>query len=1032
MGNTVASPILVGRASELEALDAALGGVSEGRPAIVVVSGEAGIGKSRLLDEFTARAAGTGATVLSGGCLDLADDGLPYAPLTEALRGFLRDLPADRVASILGPARGDIARLLPAIGPLARRRGATTDAARDAATEPPTGLDQARLFGVVLGLLGDLGAEAPTVLVFEDVHWIDRSTRDLVTFLARNLDRERLLMVLSVRTDDLGAGHPVATWLAGLDRDPRTSRLELERLGRSAVAEQIETILGTSVDDDVADRLHRRSGGNPFFVEQLVDAERRGGGEALPRTLLDMLAAQVATLPERSRRLLAILAVARRPIDERLVAAVAGEKETAVRDPLRAAVSAGVLVIDQGSGGLRPRHALLGEVMERDLLPAERRALHERFATVLAATPALADPSPAGAAAESAHHWLAADRPPEAFRAAIAAAAAAEAIYAFPAASRQFEVAITLEGRLTAKERAAGDLPDPVELRRSAARAADDAGDNDQALALLRDALSLVDVGTDPVRAGAIHSRIGFHLWMAERNDEALAEHRMAVDLVPPEPPSSGRARVLSGLAGALMGAGRYGESREISEQAVSCAVAARSPTEEGRARMILGSDLITLGEIDAGILELETAQRIALETGSVDTSLTVSANLAYQLIVADRFDDAVEAAAAGLDAARKHGLEKRFGAHFQASTIDALYRAGRWAEAEERSDSSVSDRPSGIGTIYRDAAVARLLAARGRFADAHARLAGVGTQALGEIDADLGAFAALVAAEMAVAEERPELATESVALGWLHLEPSDDTVLIAPLASIGLRAAADRAERARARRRPIEVEAAVQQGRAAVDRAERLWADTPPITASARAFRLELAAETARLDGRSDAAAWAAAAASWAAIPVPFAAAYARYREAESHLVDGDRASAAAALLEAARVARDLGAAPLEAAIDGLAKRGRLGLDIQPLTTDAAIAENAVVPVATAPAPAADLGLSSRELEVLALVAAGRTNGQIAQELFISPKTASVHVTHILDKLGVSSRIEAAMIGARAGIVAPETDRSEFSPPVR
>src|SRR6476661_8657252 len=147
MGNTVASPVLVGRASELEALDAALDAVSEGRPAIVIVSGEAGIGKSRLLDEFAARAVVRGATVLSGGCLDLADDGLPYAPLTEALRGFLRNLPAERVASILGPARDDIARLLPAIGPLASRRGAAGDAARDASTEPPSGLDQARLFG---------------------------------------------------------------------------------------------------------------------------------------------------------------------------------------------------------------------------------------------------------------------------------------------------------------------------------------------------------------------------------------------------------------------------------------------------------------------------------------------------------------------------------------------------------------------------------------------------------------------------------------------------------------------------------------------------------------------------------------------------------------------------------------------------------------------------------------------------------------------------------------------------------------------
>ena len=1032
MGTTTAGPLLVGRDAELEGLVAALDGVGEGRAAIVVVSGEAGIGKTRLLEAFAERAIERGATVLVGGCLDLADDGLPYAPLTEALRTYLRGLKPERLAAVLGPARDDIARLLPAIGPIASPPKAVDDMAPEQVGDPRTGLDQARLFGLVLGLLGGLGAEAPTVLVFEDVHWVDRSTRDLVSFLARNLDRERLLLILTVRTDDLNAGHPVATWLAGLDRDPRTSRMELERLDRPAVVEQIETILGRRVDDELADRMHRRSGGNPFFVEQLVDVERRGGGDPFPRTLLDTLAAQVASLPEQSRRLLGTVAIAGRPIDERLVAAVAELSEKTVREPLRTAVAAGVLVADATNGGLRPRHALLGEVIERDLLPAERRSLHERFATVLAANAGHADPSPAGAAAESAHHWLAADRPLEAFRAAIAAAAAAEAIYAFPAASRQFAIAISLEGRLAPEDRAAPDLPDPVDLRRRAARAADDAGDNEGALAWLHDALALVDPADDPVRAGAIHSRIGFHLWMAERNDEALVEHRTAVELVPAEPPTAVRARVLSGLAGALMGAGRYGESKVLSEESVACAVAAKAPTEEGRARMILGSDLVTLGDIDGGIRELELAQTIATDVGSIDTLLAVSGNLAYQLIVADRHDDAVAAAAAGLEAARSHGLERRFSAHFDATTIDALYRAGRWAEADERTADSLARQPSGIGTIYRDAAVARLLAATGRFAEAHARLAPSESLEPGDIDADLGAYVALVAAELAVAEERPERATPSVAIGWRHLEQSDDTILIGPLAIVGLRAAADRAERARARRRPAEVEAAVRDGNEAGERLDRLVSEHPPATGSSRALRLEEAAERARLEGRPDVAAWRSAATAWEAIPMPYPAAYARYREAESSLVEGQREAATSALSAAAESARRLGALPLAAAIDGLARRARMTVAVaEPALADRSPYEaGEAEPAAPAPEPAVDLGLSERELEVLALVAAGRTNGQIAQELFISPKTASVHVTHILDKLGVSSRIEAAMIGARAGIVAPETEGSELSRP--
>ena len=237
MVSLVSSPELVGREQEIGALRAALARAADGEPGIVVVAGEAGIGKTRLMDEFAGRVRDDGMRVLVGGCLDLADDGLPYAPLTEALRTFLRDLPPERIATVLGPARDEIGRLLPGIGPIAP----VAEDARGLASDARSGLAQASLFGLVLGLLGDLGAEAPTVLVFEDLHWVDRGTRDLVTFLARNLERDRLLLVLTVRTDGLAHGDPVSTWLAALERDPRTSRLDLDRLDRAEVGRQVAT-----------------------------------------------------------------------------------------------------------------------------------------------------------------------------------------------------------------------------------------------------------------------------------------------------------------------------------------------------------------------------------------------------------------------------------------------------------------------------------------------------------------------------------------------------------------------------------------------------------------------------------------------------------------------------------------------------------------------------------------------------------------------------------------------------------------------
>ena len=283
-----------------------------------------------------------------------------------------------------------------------------------------------------------------------------------------------------------------------------------------------------------------------------------------------------------------------------------------------------------------------------------------------------------------------------------------------------------------------------------------------------------------------------------------------------------------------------------------------------------------------------------------------------------------------------------------------------------------------------------------------------------------------LVAAELALDAGELEAASEAAEAGLAHLEESDDTVLVGPLSAVGLRAAADRAERARARRRPLDIEAAEAAGARARGRADAIWAVTPPAGGSAIATRLTCDAEAGRLAGSSQPDAWTAAADAWSAIPMPYPAAYARFRAAEAFLLAGARTEAEVALAEAHRTVRTLGAVPLLALIDGLARRARLPLESGRAADATAPDEATTAPAATVPgteAPFSGLGLSVREAEVLALVAAGRTNGQIAKELFISPKTASVHVTHILDKLGVSSRIEAAMLAARAGHVAPDLD---------
>ena len=391
-------------------------------------------------------------------------------------------------------------------------------------------------------------------------------------------------------------------------------------------------------------------------------------------------------------------------------------------------------------------------------------------------------------------------------------------------------------------------------------------------------------------------------------------------------------------------------------------------------------------------------------------------------------------AATGGIEAARSHGLERRFGTHFHAVAIDALFRAGRWTEAE--ADARVEPRSPGRRPRHDLPRCGRRRGCSPPWASssvAHDLLAASERLAVGEIDADVGAFVAVVAAELALEEGDPERAAAAVTRRAGRTSTRATTrSSSARSARSGLRAAADRAERARALRRPTDIAAAEADGATAQRRAEALWAEHPPTTASGRALQALCAAEAGRLAETADAAAWHAVADAWAAIPMPFPTAYARLREAEASLMSGAREDAAGTLGQARETARTpsgrgrwptrstrslaavawrsptAGPASAGSAADGEADAADVGAPVM------------AVPAA-ASRPLNDLGLSVRELEVLALVAAGRTNGQIAKELFISPKTASVHVTHILDKLGVSSRIEAAMIAARAGLTAAD-----------
>ncbi|MFL5928862.1 MAG: ATP-binding protein, partial [Gaiellaceae bacterium] len=830
------SPIIVGRERELGAIDRALAAAAEGRPVLLLVRGEAGIGKSRLVREAVERARAGGSAILHGTCLDLGDEGIPYLPIIEALRGLAGSTPRDRLSEVLGPARDELARLLPE---LAEGEGAAAGA-DDGSAGPDSGVDRARLFERFIGFLGRLGEKAPVVGVIEDVQWIDPATRDMLTFLVRNVTTQPIVAILTCRTDDLAPGHPVSTWMAELGRAPGGARIDLRRLSRADVASQLEAIAGGPVAQDVVDSIWRRSEGLPLFAEELFGSIDAPEDAPLP-SLVDVLLGRVAALDPDTLAAVEALAIAARPVDERILGAVLERGEREIGVALREAAARGVLTTD-ADGRYGFRHELLRFVVERDVSPAERRDLHERFARQIEERPELAEGGRSGAAGELARHWAAAERPLEAYRSALAAASAAEGVNAFEEALRLRERAMTLEPALPPE--AAPDVAARIDARRRAADDADLAGRFGRAIELATEALSLVDPAADPTSAAMLHSRLGYFTWASGNGEAALAEHREAVRLVPVDPPTTERARVLGAYGGALMGLGRWPESREICQAAVDCAMAAGARAEESRARNMLGSDLVAMGEIDAGLEELKRSRQLA-EAGPPELLVVTSHNLALNLLAADRLDEALAAATGARDAARATGLDRRYGLDLAALAGDALYRLGRWDEADGMTSDGLALDQRGLGTTYLAAVRARLVAGRGDADEAARRIEAIDRASLAP---DVAAFVAALDAEARLATGDAAGAVEAAEAGMTHLEGLDDVLWGSPLVGLGLRAIAELVEIARAGQDVPTRQAAERRGAALVAALDSLAerATTP----SARAWAATARAERTRVEG--------------------------------------------------------------------------------------------------------------------------------------------------------------------------------------
>ncbi|MFI7120391.1 ATP-binding protein [Amycolatopsis sp. NPDC049868] len=401
-------PVLVGRDAELAALGEVYEvAVAEGA-AVAIVAGEAGIGKSRLVAEFTDRL-GTVARTVRGECLELGADSLPFAPFTAVVRRLRRELGGDSIRDLL-PAGGlSLARWLPELG------------------EPPADQDPAqgrsRLFDEVLTLLEGAAARHALVVVLEDLHWADSGSRDLLAYLVRNLEQPGLLLVGTYRSGEVGGAHPLRPLVLDIARRPRGLQFELGPLDRAQVGTQLAGLLGHEPDRALVARVHERSDGNPLFVEALA-AEP---ANVTPSSLRDLLAAATARLPETGRSVLRAAAVVGHEVGHELLALACQLPDEELEPALRALVDQRLLVVRED--GYAFHHALLRDVVYDDLLPGERRRLHVRCAQAIHDNPALV-PEGRGAV-ELAAHWNAAGDHARTLEASWRAAADAGRAYAY-------------------------------------------------------------------------------------------------------------------------------------------------------------------------------------------------------------------------------------------------------------------------------------------------------------------------------------------------------------------------------------------------------------------------------------------------------------------------------------------------------------------------------------------------------------------------------------------------------------------------
>jgi len=923
---------LVGREAEL-AQGAELLLRVPARSAVLLVTGEAGIGKTSVVDSWEDVARSHGLRVLRGACAPFATD-VPYAPLQAALPASPAGFAG--VESVEGAAA------------------------------------RADWFGRFDATLASTGPPAGTMLVVEDAHWADRSTLGYLAHLTRNLPPTGLLLVVTVRDDDLDPAHE--TWLTEQLRCATVSPIPLQPLTADETRQQVR-LLRPDSEPALGDLVHARSGGNPYLTAEL--ATGAPDGEPTP-TLRQVLRHRLRDVGDRVARVVAAAGLLPRPVTDAELAAATGDEAA-----LRLAYDRGLLVRAPGvlptAGG--PRHPVLAEAAYSDLTPADRQLLHAGLARHLESS---LPPQPTAAAlAEIAEQHSRAGHPDDTLLWAVRAGDAAAATFGYAEAGRWYAQAVAAWPEATV---ARVVVPSRTALAVAAGRSLGIAGRHDAVIAVTGAVLD--DDPTSPALGHLLLHR-GWARFVLGDTAGALADIERASAVAPPgEPALAGLARAQ--LAHVHGTCSRWPEAVAAAREAVAIADRSADDRVRGLAATVLGVVAILDGDPSTGLRMLESSAAIAARVGEPDDLALAGVCITDHYVGVGELDSAITAGEALRRDLRRlvpegHWLDDMLA----ANEIAALVARGEWDRALLTSEQISGD----LG--FTDLELALVDVARGDAEAVARRLHRVkGLDRLDQVQFHVGVSTCRGAA--ALMHGRPRAALDIAAATAAVASGTDVEGTSVSLLLVGLRAAALLAA-------PGEL--------------DRLVGALPGAAGgpTGEAVRAQVDGERSIAAGAPDPEPWRRAVAAWDACGRPYEAAIARLRAAEALLAGrGHRTEAALLLAAASATARRLGARPLDQEITQLGTTARLRLP--PRDSSPAGPAHPDVPTE------ATLGLTEREAQVLALVAHGRTNKEIGELLYMSPKTASVHVTHILQKLGVRTRVQAAAVAGRHGLHHPVT----------